>query len=322
MHVACNMSERYGLLIIIQQHVRQKEVINVPANYTAFHCKHPLNRTDKLSSLTRFARWQIGSRLLPGAVSMPFVNESRLLVSPGMTGATGNVYCGLHELEDMAFVLHCLRDTDVFVDIGANIGSYTVLASGAVGARTISVEPIPSAYTYLIDNIRINNIQSKVSPLNIGLGSSKGTLRFSSDRDTMNHVLVENEEVESIVEVAVDTIDNIVADSPPSLIKIDVEGFETEVIAGADQTLSNPTLLALIMELNGSGHRYGYDEEALHNQIVSYGFTPSRYQPLKRLFSTVKEKGTSGNTLYVRDFEAANERLQTAPKYKVGKSYV
>jgi len=238
-----------------------------------------------------------------------------------MTGATGNVYCGLHEFEDMGFVLHFLRDTDVFMDVGANIGSYTVLASGAVGASTISVEPIPSTYIYLMDNIRINNIQGKVTPLNMGLGSSKGILRFSSDRDTVNHVLAEDEEASSTVEVPVDTIDDIVADVPPLLIKIDVEGFETEVIAGADQTLSNPTLLALIIELNGSGLRYGYDEDALHNKIISYGFTPSSYQPLDRLLSDVKERGVLGNTLYVRDLDVVNERLQAAPKYKVGKNF-
>ena len=45
----------------------------------------------------------------------------------GMTGATGNVYCGLHEFEDMALVLHALRPRDLFVDVGANVGSYTVL---------------------------------------------------------------------------------------------------------------------------------------------------------------------------------------------------
>ncbi len=44
-----------------------------------------------------------------------------MVVEPGTTGATGNVYCGLHEFEDMALLLHILRKVDRFVDIGANI---------------------------------------------------------------------------------------------------------------------------------------------------------------------------------------------------------
>ena len=47
-----------------------------------------------------------------------------------MTGATGNIYCGLYEFLDMAFLLHFLRNGDLFGDIGSNIGSYTVLATG------------------------------------------------------------------------------------------------------------------------------------------------------------------------------------------------
>lgn len=47
-----------------------------------------------------------------------------------MTGATGNWYCGLQEYEDMSFVLHALRPGDLFVDVGANIGSYSILAAG------------------------------------------------------------------------------------------------------------------------------------------------------------------------------------------------
>jgi hypothetical protein len=43
-----------------------------------------------------------------------------------MTGATGNVYYGLHEFQDMAFVTHYLREGYLFADIGANIGSYSV----------------------------------------------------------------------------------------------------------------------------------------------------------------------------------------------------
>ena len=46
----------------------------------------------------------------------------------------------------MALVLHVLRPDDVFVDIGANVGSYTILGGGAAGADCISIEPIPSTF--------------------------------------------------------------------------------------------------------------------------------------------------------------------------------
>ena len=71
-----------------------------------FILRHPLNRRHPGAALARWLRWQLGCRLLPGPAVVPFVNGLCLIVQRGMTGATGNVYCGLHEFEDMALVLH------------------------------------------------------------------------------------------------------------------------------------------------------------------------------------------------------------------------
>ena len=61
-----------------------------------------------------------------------------------MTGITGNIYAGLHEFADMAFVLHFLRGRRPVRRCGrANVGSYTILVSGVVGCRTIAFEPDP-----------------------------------------------------------------------------------------------------------------------------------------------------------------------------------
>ena len=107
--------------------------------------RHPLNANGRLSGIGRFARWQIATRLLPGAaVAIPFTDRARLLVSRGMYGATQNVYCGLNDFEDMSFLVHYLRQDDVLWMVGANIGAYTVLAGAAAGARTYAFEPSPA----------------------------------------------------------------------------------------------------------------------------------------------------------------------------------
>jgi predicted RNA methylase len=76
-----------------------------------------------------------------------------------MTGATGNIYAGLHDFHEMALLLHFLRPCDVFVDIGANVGAYSVLASGVVGAKTFAFEPVPQTFACLRDNVRMNDLQ-------------------------------------------------------------------------------------------------------------------------------------------------------------------
>src|ERR1700761_268360 len=94
-----------------------------------FIYSHPLNRNNKLKSIFRFLKWQINIRLNPYPIIYTYTEKAKLIVKKGMTGATGNMYCGLHEYNEMAFLLHLLREDDLFIDIGANIGSYTVLAS-------------------------------------------------------------------------------------------------------------------------------------------------------------------------------------------------
>ena len=100
-----------------------------------FIATHPLSSKRPLRALCRYGRWQIESRLRP-EVEFRWIEGSKLIARNGMTGATGNIYCGLHEFTDMAFVLHLLRPDDLFVDVGANIGSYTVLASSVCEARS------------------------------------------------------------------------------------------------------------------------------------------------------------------------------------------
>jgi len=68
-----------------------------------------LNANGKLAALWRVLCWQIASRLMQGLIALPFVQGTTLFARRGMTGATGNWYCGLHEVHEMAFVLHLLR---------------------------------------------------------------------------------------------------------------------------------------------------------------------------------------------------------------------
>ena len=132
-----------------------------------FITSHPVNSDQKLRSILRFAQWQISSRLAPGAIVYDWVGGARFLVSTGETGLTGNIYTGLHEFADMGYLLHVLRADDLFIDAGANVGSYTLLACAAKGARGVAFEPIPSTWRRLVENVRLNWIEGRVSCLNM-----------------------------------------------------------------------------------------------------------------------------------------------------------
>lgn len=278
--------------------------------------QQPLNRGNKQKALKRFLQWQLNVRINPYPIILPWVNGAKLIVQRGMTGATGNLYAGLHDFEDMSFLLHLLRDEDMFMDIGSNIGSYTILASGAIRCRSIAMEPIPSTYEHLKNNIAVNRMEDRVEALNIGLGSKHSTLLFTNTQDTVNHVAVDGEK--DTTEVSVQTLDGILKSRTcPLLIKIDVEGFETEVLLGGKNTLKNPDLKAVIIELNGSGLRYGYKDEDIHAVFISEGFLPYTYDPFTRRLIRLSTYSKDVNTIYVRDVDFVEKRIEEAETFRV-----
>jgi FkbM family methyltransferase len=283
-----------------------------------FITSHPVNRHQKMNAVMRFAKWQISSRLAPGAIVCDWINGAKFLARTGETGLTGNIYTGLHEFPDMGFLLHCLRPEDTFVDIGANVGSYSILAGSVVGAKGYAFEPVPATYRKLVDNIRLNAMGDRVQAVNLGLADAEGALRFTSDLDTVNHAVADGEVVAHSIEVKVTTLDQVMAGVQPNLMKIDVEGYETPVLGGAARTLGHPSLRAVIMELNGSGNRYGFDESKLLSLMLTAGFKTYTYDPFSRALQSLGGRNLhEGNTLFIRDEAWVRERLALAPKFKV-----
>jgi hypothetical protein len=109
----------------------------------------------------------------------------------------------------------------------------------------------------------------------------------------------------------------MLAGKNPVLLKMDVEGFETKVIAGAARTLACPALQAFIIERYGNAERYGESEAKLHERIRAFSFEPCAYSPPDRTLRRLSPDGT-GNIIYVRDFEAAQKRLREAASYRFG----
>jgi FkbM family methyltransferase len=275
-------------------------------NISRFIATHPLAQEAPLKTWLRVLLWQIRSRLQEEVI-WPWIEGQQLAVRKGMRGATGNIYAGLHEFPDMMLLLHFLRSEDLFLDIGANVGSFTVLASGVRGATTWAFEPDPAALAALTRNIEINGLRDRVVVHECALGDRDGRGLFTTGLDSLNRIATVGEENTRVISVR--TIDGIIGERRPVMIKMDAEGYEDSIVRGAKHLLGRDDVKIVEIEtvapeveifLNRNGFRRGY------------------YDPLSRDLAEHPHKGiSSSNSLFVRDWEFVVSRLISGPSVNV-----
>lgn len=281
-----------------------------------FIVAHPLNKGQRIRAVSRFVRWQIASRLMSCPMAVPFVDDIRILLERGMTGATGNYYCGLHEAEDMAFVLHFLRPGDQFYDIGANIGSYSLLAAAAGVDQIMAFDPSTESSVRYARNMRLNGLNGSATLHCVALGESIGEVSFTKGSDTTNHVVADDEHALETEPVPLRRFDEFFVCGRRSFIKMDVEGFESRVLAGAAEALRDPELAGLLVESNGSEQRYSPDQSIIE-LLEQNGFKSFSYDPGTRTLSCGSSGKNTGNLLFLRDESLARERVALAPHFQL-----
>lgn len=232
---------------------------------------------------------------------------TRVRLVPGASASmTGLWYERLPDLEEMMFALHTLQPGDVFVDIGANQGAWSLLLAGH-GASVHAFEPIPLTRQRLEANVALNaeDVRRRITVHAVALGRTREQATFTCEEDAGNHRLNETAgsrtsgKGEIVVEV--DTADAVLAEVAPKLIKIDVEGEELSVLEGADRVLNQPTLTALIVE-TFRPHNYAFPTlQAIEARLARHGFRPKAYDPDTRTLRDLTSPSEGGqNTIYAR----------------------
>lgn len=165
-----------------------------------------------------------------------------------------------YDLECQIVIQRTVRPGDTVVDVGANRGMFSFLASQRVGAQgtVISFEPNPHCVKILQAEATANGIQN-IEVHTCGLGDTNGTLPLfvpTVNSGEATFAKSRYADAKQIV-VPVHIGDNLLATISPSLIKIDVEGFECRVLRGLRRTIerSRPIVLTEVISdnLNAAG---------------------------------------------------------------------
>lgn len=263
---------------------------------------HPQNRCRRWRAVATYAAWQGWERTVRRPWTVPLTSTRRIRCYPHCPVTSSVLYYRLADDAEMRFLLDVLADGEVFLDIGAHAGVYSVLASSVPGVRVVAVEPSSATFARLVENVSLNHIGERVTPLQLAVSNRRGEARLSIGLDAMN-ALVHGDDDDS-EPVALTTVDSLMADldiPTVGLVKIDVEGGELDVLTGAQDTIeaSRPPI---IVEVN--------DPEGLASFAARAGYTSVRYGEDRSLVPTSIGSCHGRNALLVGDLDEARRRLQ------------
>tara|TARA_Y100001970_G_C14024256_1_gene745155 strand:+ start:117 stop:992 length:876 start_codon:yes stop_codon:yes gene_type:complete len=273
---------------------------------------HALVKNNRFKSLVKFFWFHI--RIKEGQTFSFNILNQKVSIRKGH-GSQTNYFTYLEDYNEMLFGLHYLTSNDLFVDIGANIGVYSLLMAGERNSKVIAIEPMKKNYELLIENINTNKLTKKITALNIALGHKDCELKFKYDGALSSQS--DDQKIGEIVKVKM--MEGII--DYADLIKIDVEGFELNVLKGANKVLDDLRTNALIVEMipNNYMEEYKYD---VYQALLNKDFHAYEYHPDKRCLELLSKNNISmPNTIFIRDLDLAEKKVNFSEKFKIGGRY-
>ena len=184
---------------------------------------------------------------------------------------------GAYERKDFSMLLQLVPPGGTFVDIGANIGWYSIhVAIADREANVIAVEPIPSSFRWLVAAIEANSL-TNITPLNIAVGPQDGTTTLFVDATISGAASAAPSTGEAGLEpitCPVKTIDDIVYrhSETVQVLKLDIEGGELLALRGAARVLSEQRPIVFCEMLRKLARPFGYHPNAIIALMDGYGY--------------------------------------------------
>jgi FkbM family methyltransferase len=259
-------------------------------------------RDAPIATARRLAYWTIAECVL---------NRLKFRIGPFQFVTMPNNTCGLfsyvgqsYEEDVMRIINLYLKPGDVFVDAGANVGIFTAYASRTVGksGHVIAFEAHPLTSGILADNVALNRL-TNVTVVAAALGDKAGELKITYARADpgSTHVATRQQSAEDVV-VPVVTLDAALQERGvvrADYLKIDVEGFELQVLKGAiDTIMRNPTIMVQT-EVEEHLARYEQKPADLFRFLTGLGFIPHVIDTDGEL-SRIQSSAVTGNVIWGR----------------------
>lgn len=200
------------------------------------------------------------------------ISRSRIIAAHKRCGVSALIYSQhLYNYNNMRLLQVLLKDGGSFLDIGANIGSFTLIASEQEKALVYAFEPHPETFRLLRRNVELNH-RTNIRLFNTAVGQIDGQVYLTDEAGSAtNHIAASA--ADRTIAVSCNRMDSICSQQAihPQYVKIDVEGFEYDVLAGFGAYLAAIDLL--MIEMNGLSDLRSSGQQQIHTLLRSNGFS-------------------------------------------------
>ena len=223
--------------------------------------------------IAKHIQWQ-GRKVLNLFPFEQTLSNSRIIASHRECGVSALIHSqGLYDYNNMKLMHELLSKGGTFIDIRANIGSYSLIASECPSAQIHAFEPHPGTFELLKRNIELNR-RNNVALHNVALGSSeKKVLLTDRVGSSINHIVSDGSQATDTLAVPCHRMDTLCQrlKISPQIVKLDVEGFEYDVLQGFGAFISS--IQVLMIEMNGLSDKRSHGHEEIHSLLLSDGLT-------------------------------------------------
>lgn len=207
---------------------------------------------------------------------------------------TGDFY----EQELLSVLRSLVRPGDWVVDAGANIGNHSIFFAGICGCNVLAFEPNPVAADILRRNIEINRLSDKIEVHEVALGARQGSGEiFSASEHNLGMAAVYIAEGDT-GSVKIDLLSNYVGARTISLLKIDAEGMDYDVLTGAEEVLARDGCAVSIeaakrddfLKISELLERYDYVVSGSYNYTPTHIFVNERVGDLQKFLARMSRQ--------------------------------
>ncbi|HBT93791.1 MAG TPA: hypothetical protein DEB23_05980, partial [Chitinophagaceae bacterium] len=241
----------------------------------------PFNKEYPIKAFVRFLSWKLIRLFKLQNLKVKFWNNRFFYINHDSFQSMWLMYNYIVDWEEFLFIHYYLRKNSIVFDIGANMGFYTIWISRSIDelGQIHSFEPDTKNFKRLSQNISINQFKGQFHTNNVAVSKQNGKMKMTIGFDGENHLVPSNFGGNSSIinVVCLDDYCNQHNINRIDFVKIDVEGFELDVLKGGIYLLTQKNVDVIQLEINRALINSGTTPIEIISFVEQNGYTFCTY---------------------------------------------